>query len=55
MKKLISILSIATLIAVLAVSCSQDSTFDGIIENSDLDQRSDTDLEEDMKDKPGGQ
>lgn len=53
MKKLLSIVAILLGIGLIAPSCSQDETFDEIIENSDLDQSASTDQEEDMTSKPG--
>jgi len=53
MKKLLSIFAIAIGVVLIAPACSQDESFDEIIENSDLDQQSTTDQEEDMTEKPG--
>ena len=53
MKKLLSILTLAIGVVLIAPSCSQDESFDEIIENSELDQQSTTDQGEDMEAKPG--
>ena len=53
MKKLFSIVALATLVLFILPSCSQDEGFDDLVVNSDLDQQASTDQEEDMKEKPG--
>jgi hypothetical protein len=55
MKKILTILSIAFTIAVIAPSCSSDDNFEDVVSNSQLDQTAPTDPESGGgKQQPGG-